>query len=72
MNEEHCDGCGLLLGSLRYRGPEDVLCPACATLVQLKMHPKYQVETCPDCGCPGEEYDGHVCEDYLHGRSSPM
>lgn len=21
-------------------------------------------EPCPDCGCPGEQYDGHVCEDW--------
>lgn len=21
-------------------------------------------EPCPDCGCPGEWYDGHCCEDY--------
>lgn len=22
-------------------------------------------EPCPECGCPGEQYDGHVCEEYL-------
>jgi hypothetical protein len=22
-------------------------------------------EPCPDCGCPGDQYDGHVCEDFL-------
>lgn len=22
-------------------------------------------EPCPECGCPGEQYDGHACEDYL-------
>jgi hypothetical protein len=22
-------------------------------------------EPCPFCGCPGEEFDGHACEDYL-------
>lgn len=21
-------------------------------------------EPCPDCGCPSQYYDGHVCEDY--------
>lgn len=21
-------------------------------------------EPCPECGCPDEWYDGHVCEDY--------
>jgi hypothetical protein len=21
-------------------------------------------EPCPNCGCPGEHYDGHVCEDF--------
>lgn len=24
-------------------------------------------EPCPDCGCPGEQYDGHVCEDFADG-----
>jgi DNA (cytosine-5)-methyltransferase 1 len=22
------------------------------------------LEPCPECGCPGEKYDGHACEDY--------
>lgn len=22
-------------------------------------------EPCPSCGCPGEQYDGHVCEDFV-------
>ena len=22
-------------------------------------------EPCPYCGCPGEDYDGHCCEDYV-------
>lgn len=21
-------------------------------------------EPCPECGCPGRQFDGHVCEDY--------
>lgn len=24
---------------------------------------------CPSCGCPADEYDGHVCEDYLAAQS---
>ena len=22
-------------------------------------------EPCPACGCPGEQYDGHVCEEFV-------
>lgn len=22
-------------------------------------------EPCPNCGCPGETYNGHVCEEFL-------
>ena len=25
-------------------------------------------EPCPYCGCPGRDFDGHVCEDYLAAR----
>ncbi len=26
-------------------------------------------EPCPACGCPGDRYEGHVCEDYLKARA---
>lgn len=25
-------------------------------------------DPCPSCGCPGEKYDGHACEDYESSR----
>lgn len=38
-------------------------------------HPKESVslctshEPCPKCGCPGEQYDGHACEDFAANHS---
>lgn len=31
------------------------------------------IEPCPNCGCPSERFDGHVCEEYqIHMEMSPM
>lgn len=27
-------------------------------------------EPCPWCGCPGEQFDGHVCEDFIVQREA--
>jgi hypothetical protein len=32
---------------------------------QTEHHAARVREPCPACGCPGEKYDGHVCEEYV-------
>lgn len=33
-----------------------------------RLHPEEtEPEACPDCGCPGEQFDGHACEDFGAG-----
>lgn len=73
--ELECPGSGELPEEMipRWDFQDKGICPVCKQRCGLMLNvdigkeviKPHGSEPCPECGCPGEKYDGHVCTDYL-------